>query len=181
MKITMLLIIFATLSFSSCTKKSEPEFLYLNSDQLHPLGIELNDKGVFYKNFNPNWKQDSSKYSSLIFYCGADNYLTTRHYLETDTLEMNNRVDSLLVMTETTRNDFYPLLIGDTNGLQSLDNKTLPEDLIFLPVAIRMVDTKLPNRKDTVVVWFKPTEALDEALPEDIAIDDYLKKRKTIK
>ena len=74
-----------------------------------------------------------------------------------------------------TRNDFYPILIGDTEGKQSLDNRTLPEDLKLFPVAICLSETKLRNRKDTIVVWFKPSVALKTALPENVKIEDYLK------
>jgi hypothetical protein len=40
-----------------------------------------------------------------------------------------------------------------------------------------MSETKLRNRNDTLVVWFKPTEALQKALPANINIEDYLKVR----
>ena len=117
------------------------DFLFLNSDQLKPLGIELNKDGVFYKNLNPNWKQDKVRYSCLSFYCSSNNYLTTNHYSETDVIKARNRNERLLVKMETTRNDFYPLLIGNVNGKQSLDNETLSEDLKLFPVAICMSET----------------------------------------
>ena len=151
------------------------DFLFLNSDQLKPLGIELNKDGVFYKNLNPNWKQDKVRYSCLSFYCSSNNYLTTNHYSETDVIKAKNRNERLLVKMEITRNDFYPILIGNTKGKQSLNNETLSEDLKLFPVAICMSETKLRNRKDTIVVWFKPSEALKKVLPENVKIEDYLK------
>ena len=151
------------------------DFLFLNSNQLKPLGIELNKDGVFYKNLNPNWKQDKVRYSCLSFYCGNDNYLTTNHYSETEVIKAGNRNERRLVKMGITRNDFYPILIGDTEGKQSLDNRTLPEDLKLFPVAICLSETKLRNRKDTIVVWFKPSVALKTALPENVKIEDYLK------
>jgi hypothetical protein len=151
------------------------DFLFLNSYQLKPLGIELNKDGVFYKNLNPNWKQDKVRYSCLSFYCGNDNYLTTNHYSETEVTKAGNRNERRLAKMEISRNDFYPILIGDTEGKQSLDNRTLPEDLKLFPVAICLSETKLRNRKDTIVVWFKPSEALKLALPENVKIEDYLK------
>ena len=174
MKVSSLLVFLAILTISSCTKTSTPEFLYLNSDQLLPLGIELNENGVFYKNHNPNWTADNNRYSNLIFYCTNDNYLTTKHYSETDTIEF----DSLLMSLQITTNDFYPLLIGNIKGHQSLEDKTIPADLKLLPVAIIMTETRLPNRNDTIVVWFNPTKKLKQVLPENINIDDYLKTRK---
>jgi len=155
------------------------EFLFLNVEQLKPLGIELTENGVFYKNLNPNWKQDSARFAGLGFYCCDDNYLTSLHFNEQDTLEKNNRNDSLLISKEFSRNDFYPLLIGDTKGNQSLDNETLSREMKLLPVAVCMADARLQNRKDTIVVWFKPTESLKKALPLDVRMDDYLRPRIT--
>jgi hypothetical protein len=132
---------------------------------------------VFYKNLNPNWKQDKVKYSVLCFYCSNNNYLTTNHYSETDVIQANDKNEKLLLNLETTKNDFYPLLIGNTKGKLSLDNETLAKDLKLFPVAICMSETKLQNRKDTIVVWFKPTEALQKALPENVKLEDYLKVR----
>lgn len=156
---------------------SKPEFLFLNSNQLKPLGIILNKNGVFYKNLNPNWKQYNVKNAGLSFYCCSDNYLTTIHYTETEVIKANNKNERLLMNLKTTRNDFYPVLIGNTKGEQSLDNETLAKDLKLFPIAICMSETKLRNRKDTIVVWLKPTESLKKALPANVKIEDYLKVR----
>jgi len=37
-----------------------------------------------------------------------------------------------------------------------------------------MSETKIPNRTDTVIFWFKVTESLKKVLPQDIVIEDYL-------
>jgi hypothetical protein len=177
MKTKSFLAIITLVIICSWTNPTKPEFLFLNSNQLKPLGIVLNDNGLFYKNINPNSKQDNLKYSCLSFYCCSDNYLTTNHYTEADVIKANNKDERLLMKLETTRNDFYPLLIGNTKGEQSLDDETLAKDLRLFPVAICMSETKLRSRKDTIVVWFKPTEALKKALPENIKIDDFLKVR----
>jgi hypothetical protein len=161
----------------SWTNPTKPEFLFLNSDQLKSLGIVLNENGVFYKNYNPDWKQDNLPNSCLSFYCCSKNYLTTIHYSEQDAMKANNKYEKLLLNLETTTNDFYPLLIGNTKGRQSLDDETLAKDLNLLPVAICMSETKLRSRKDTIVVWFKPTEALQKALPGNVKLEDYLKVR----
>jgi hypothetical protein len=174
MKIKFVLAIITMVIICGWTAPAKPHFLFLNAAQLKPLGIELNENGVFYKNINPNWKQDNSRYSCLSFYCSKNNYLTTNHYLESDVINPDNRFERLLLRKETTRNDFYPILIGDMKGKQSLDNETLPKDLKLLPVAICMSETKLHARKDTIVVWFKPTESLKNALPENVNIVNYL-------
>jgi hypothetical protein len=152
MKTKLFLAVITIVIICGWTRPMKSEFLFLNSNQLKQLGIELNENGVFYKNLNPNWKQDNVKYPCLSFYCSNDNYLTTNHYSETDVIEAKN----------------------NTSGKQSLDNETLSKDLKLFPVAICMSETKLLSRKDTIVVWFKPTEALKKALPENIKFEDYL-------
>lgn len=175
MKTKFFLALITIVIICSWTTPTSKEFLFLNSNQLKPLGIILNEHGVFYKNLNPNWKQDNYKYSCLSFYCCSDNYLTTNHYMEADVIKAKNNNEQLLMKLETTRNDFFPLLIGNAKGEQSLDDETLPKDLKLFPVAICMSETKLKSRKDTIVVWFKPTEALQKALPGNVKIGDYLK------
>lgn len=174
MKTKFFLTIITIVIICAWTSPTKSEFLFLNRNQLKPLGIELNGNGIFYNNLNPNWKQDNVRYSCLSFYCSSDNYLTTNHYSETDVTEAKSRNERLLLKMGTTRNDFYPLLIGNMKGKQSLDNITLSPDLKLFPVAICMSETKLLNRKDTIVVWFKPTEALKKALPENVKFEDYL-------
>ena len=177
MKTKFFLSVILLVTISSCSKKAQPDFLYLNAAQLKPLGIVLNDKGVFYKNENPNWKQDHEKYTGLAFCCTNDNYVSTMQFHATDTLKAKNSADSIIVGLELTKNDFYPLLIGNTNGFQNFYNGNLPADMKLLPIAIRMAETKLSNRKDTVVVWFRPTESLKKLLPEGIRMEDYLRTK----
>jgi len=177
MKTKLLLMIFVAVVLSSYTRINNPEFLCLTPDQLKPLGIEINENGVFYKNINPDWKQNEGRYTGLGFYSTADTYMKSFHFDETETLKASNRNDKLLVNKVVTRNDFYPLLIGNTQGDYSLDSEVLPSDLKMLPVAICMADSKLKSRNDTIVVWFKPTESLAKALPGNIKMEDYLKSR----
>lgn len=174
MKTNLLSIILAVVFLTGCNKTSTKiEPLFLNQAQLHSLGIEVSEKGVFYKNTNPNWKNDNEKYCTLAFYLTNDNYVTTLHLEEDDTLTVKTDIDSLLKLQTTTKNDFYPLLIGDTQGRMSL-NQDFPADMKLLPVAICMADTKLPNRTDTVLVWFKPTESLKKTLLESVDIDKHI-------
>lgn len=181
MKSKIFIAVILLVTISSCTKTSKHDFLYLNAVQLKPLGIELNEKGVFYKNENPNWKSDHEKYACLAFYCVNDNYVSTIHFDATDTLYAKNCADSIIAGNDLTKNDFYPLLIGNTKGIQSLDNKNISADMKLLPIAICMAETRLSNRKDTVVVWLKPTESLKKLLPEGIQMDDYLQTKMQVK
>ncbi len=171
MKTKLLVAVVISVIVTSCTTK--PKFLFLNASQLKPLGIELNEKGVFYKNENPDWKQDHQKYSCLAFSCTNNNYLSSSHFDVTDTLKVTSGVDSIIINMSLTKNNFYPLLIGNTSGIKSMD-ENLPAELKLLPVAICMAETKLPARQDTVVIWLKPTESLRKSLPEGINMDDYL-------
>jgi hypothetical protein len=62
-----------------------------------------------------------------------------------------------------TENDFYPLFVGTDGKYSFLSEK---HDKELLPIAIRMDETKIPNRPDTVIFWFKVTESLKKVLPE---------------
>ena len=105
-----------------------------------------------------------------------ETYLSTKHFSETDTLTAENKHDSIFVKMDNTKNDFYPILIGNTKGQMSFDNSSkLNKSIKLLPVAICMTETKIANREDTLVVWFKVTESLKNALPQNIKLDDYLK------
>ena len=175
MKTKIYLSVISLAFMLSCSTTTKPDYLYLNAEQLIPLGIELNEKGLFYKNENPEWNQDNEKYACLAFYCTNDNYVSTKQFNITDAITVINGIDSLLVDMEFTKNDFYPLLIGDKKGIQSLDNETLEAGMKLLPVAINMSQINFSNRKDTIVVWLRPTPALKRALPSSINMDDYLR------
>ena len=171
---TFLLIIAAILLLSCLYKSKSSEYIFLNRDQLKSIGIILSDKGVFYKNYNPNWKSDNERYPYLGILANKT-YLTTKLYGEDDQLKADNKYDRIFVKMEHTHNDFYPVLIGNTKGDLSFDNSVkLTQNQKLLPVAICMSETKNLNRKDTLIVWFKVTESLKKALPQDIKIDDYL-------
>ena len=175
MKTKIFIALIFLVIISSCTKSVKPDYLFLHADQLKRLGIELNENGVFYKNENPVWDQDNEKYACLAFYCTNTNFVTTKHFNLNDTLTVANSFDSLLIEMEFSKNDFYPLLIGNAKRNQSLDNESLPEDIKLIPVAIKMDETNLSNRKDTVVVWLRPTESLKKALPANINMNDFLR------
>jgi len=177
MKTTIFAALILLVTFSSCTKRTQPDLLYLSAAQLKPLGIVLNNKGVFYKNVNPNWKQDHVKYAGMAFCCNSGNFGSTIQFNENETLNAKYSPDSMLVSMEETKNDFYPLLIGNANGVYNYRNENLPADMKFLPVAILMAETNLPTRKDTVVVWLRPTESLKKLLPEGIRMEDYLRTK----
>jgi len=171
-KINFIGMIFLIATFG-CNNVKKTDFVYLNSEQLKPLGIEVNEFGVFYKNFNPKWIDDNEKYPILGFIATNETYLSTMHYNENDTLKAEDKIDSLFVKMELTKNDFYPILIGSTKGKFSLDREE--KNIKLLPIAICMEETKLTDRKDTLIIWFKPTESISNALPKDINIVEFIK------
>lgn len=178
MKIKSLLTIISTIIIFGCNHTSKKQdFLFLNVAQLKSLGVNVTNQGVFYKNSNPNWQSENEKYTTLAFYLSDDNFVSTFNINETDTLMVKTKCDSLLNMQTITKNDFQPLLIGNTKGEMSLD-KNLPNEMKLLPIAICMADTKLPNRTDTVIVWFKTTESLKLILlSNNIKVDEYLQSK----
>lgn len=181
MKIKSFIAIIAALTIISCSKTKTTDFLYLNAVQLKSLGIELKDNGLFYKNMNPKWREDGEKFCLLAFHCSSDNYLTTSHYTESDIVTARENNDTALVEKFYTKNDFYPLLIGNKKGNMSLDNYTvLNKELKLLPIAICMNEAKNSNRNDTVIVWFKATESIKKALPNNVRLEDYLKVPKIL-
>jgi len=177
MKIKLFLVAIILLTISSCTKQIKHDFLYLNANQLKPLGIELNNKGLFYKNENIIWNETQEKYTCLAFYCTNDNYLTTKRFNVNETLKRKNCADSFLVRMKMTRNDFYPLIIGGINKYIGVNIENAPEDIRLLPVAIRMAETNLSKRKDTLIIWLRPTESLKKLLPKGINMEDYVRSR----
>ena len=173
MKKTSFFTLILALSILSCNKQKTVDYVYLNKEQLKPLGVELSENGVFYKNYNPKWNDDGEKYAYLGFYSSNDVYLNSFHYNENDTLKAESVDDSLFISKETTRNDFYPILVGNTKGQYSLDNEE--KNIKLLPIAICMEETGLSERKDTLVIWIKMTESLKQMLPADIKVEDYLR------
>ena len=168
------------LTISSCTKKTQPDFLYLNANQLKPLGIVLSNKGVFYKNENPAWNETREKYPCLAFYCTNDHYLITKRFDVTDTLKRKNSADSLLVSMKMTRNDFNPVFIGGIKYRFAVNNENAHADIKLLPIAICMAETNLPKRKDTLVLWLRPTESLSKLLPKGIHMEDYVRSSEKV-
>ncbi|PLX13435.1 MAG: hypothetical protein C0594_01185 [Marinilabiliales bacterium] len=175
MGIINLLFFISVFTLSSHPEKTEADFLYLNSEQLSSLGLNLTKKGLFYKNLNPNRTESEGRNPGLMFYCTKDNYLTTTIFDESESKDLPYKMGSLKKM-KMTNNDFYPVLIGDTNGNMSLENRNIYSDQKLLPVAINLNGT-IKNRKDVIIVWFKPTESIKQALPENIEIERYLQER----
>ena len=173
MKKTSLFAIILVVTSLGCNKSKDSEYIFLNAEQLKPLGIELTENGVFYKNFNTTWVEDNERYPVLGFYSTNDTYLQTMHHEQADTIMAKDRDDSLFLRMAISSNNFYPVLIGNVRGQYSLDRKE--RDMELVPIAICMAETKLSKRTDTLVIWFKPTKSLEEVLPNNIKLKDYLR------
>jgi len=176
MKIRILFIIAGMLMICSFTQNSTQKYLFLNANELKLLGIHLNNKGLYYLNNNPNWKQDGGNHETFGFYCNNKNYVSSVHYKEFDNLNADSKDGKILLENGISIHDFYPVIIGNTKGNASLDSYSVfKKELKLLPVAVCMSECNLSNRKDTIIVWFKPTENLKKVLPDDINIEDYLR------
>jgi len=173
MKKVSLFAIVLVVAALGCNKTKNSGYIYLNAEQLKPLGIELTADGAFYKNNNPAWIEDKERFPVLGFYSTNNTYMKSMHYMETDTITPKDRIDSIYVSLETTKNDFYPFLIGSIKGHYSLDRQE--KNIELVPIAICMAETKLSKRTDTLLVWFKPTKSLSKALPNNIKVEDYLR------
>jgi len=176
MKIRTLFVIVGLLVICSFTPDSTQKYLFLNANELKQLGIHLNNKGLYYINTNPQQKQDRGSHCTLAFYCSNKNYVTSIHRSEFDDLNATSKDDKILLENGVSSHDFYPLIIGNTKGNASLDDYSVfKKDIKMLPVAVCMSECNLSKRKDTIIVWFKPTANLIKALPDDIIIEDYLR------
>jgi hypothetical protein len=171
MKKTCFFTLILIMAIFSC-KSQENKYIYLNAEQLKPLGIELSEDGLFYQNCNPKWEKDE-KYPYYSFYS-----VDKEHYVNSSVAgncPLNdyprNEHDSIFMNKKMTENDFYPLFVGTEGKYTFLSEK---HDKKLVPIAIRMTETKIPNRTDTVIFWFKVTESLKKSLPEGIVIEDYL-------
>ena len=169
-------IIAVVIVLISCKNTESSKYIYLNAQQLKPLGIELSEKGLFYQNCNPEEKE----FPYLYFYS-----IDEEHYVVSgmSTNCINEEIDTFLLNTndvyrifkdkEITEHDFYPMFVGSPqNKYTFLQEKNTKE---LVPVAVCMSETKINNRTDTVIFWFYPTESLKKALPDNIKIEDYLR------
>jgi hypothetical protein len=172
MKKNLVILVVLLITFISCSKSTKTNYCYLNGPQLKQLGVLLSNQGVYYKNKILNFEQTHERYPYIGFYSTDDIYLNSILYKENDTLKVSNKYDSIFIGLPSTNFDFYPILIGNTKGEYSL-KKNFNNEKLF-PVAIFMSETKLPKRIDTLVIWFKPTEMLQKALPGEIKMNDYL-------
>lgn len=172
MKKILVVLILLQIMLISCSKSTKTNYLFLNGPQLKQLGVLLSDQGVFYKNKILNFEQTQERYPYMGFYSTNNVYLNSILYKEHDTLKAENEDDSVFIALPVTNFDFYPILIGNTKGEYSL-KKNFHNEKLF-PVAICMSETKLPKRTDTLVIWFKPTEMLQKALPGETKMNDYL-------
>ena len=156
-------------------KSQEVKYIYLNAEQLMPLGIELSEEGLFYQNCNPNHKETDVLPYYAFYAENAELGVNTTMSEGCDKMSLDvfsSRFDSVFFNRKITENDFYPVFVGSLGSIYNLSSEK--NDRKLVPIAIRMQETKIPNRTDTVLVWFYPTESLKKALPEGIVMEDYL-------
>jgi len=155
-------IIVAVVSISFKGTGERAKYIYLNAEQLKALGIELSKKGLFYQNYNPKWEADK-EYPYLAFYSTKGNHVTS--IISQSKRDFKNK--------EMTNCDFYPMLVGNPQNEYTFARVCKDKELV--PIAVCMAEAKIPNRTDTLIFWFKPTDAFQKALPQGIKIEDYLR------
>ncbi|MCX6252214.1 MAG: M56 family metallopeptidase [Bacteroidetes bacterium] len=153
------------------------KYLVLDKEQLKIIGLECTEKGVFYFNNNPRWKEDHKKYPVLCLYLTNDDYCNSL-LIEKPSLraEVRTKTNGTLWNMTASNHDYYPVLVTSYAGHPTYDAYRAHYDSTYklLPVQIRMADLKLKSRKDTMVIWFKPTESLRMDLAPVVNIDSYL-------
>ena len=146
-------------------QSQETKYLYLNTEQLKTLGIEVSKKGIFYQNCNPNLKEIG--YFAFYYLNNGVNATIAGN------CDLNPGANhyNIFKNKQLTENDFYISFIGideKYNYLHTVNKEKL------LPIAISLENTKISNGKGTLLVWFRVTEALKKALPQGTVIEDYL-------
>ena len=148
------------------TIAEEKKYIYLNAEQLKPLGIELSEKGLFYQNCN----HERERNPYLAFYAIDKNYLTSS---SSDDCTSVDKKDNIFKNKKITEYDFYPIMVGNPQNEYSF--ATVIHDKELVPIAVCMSETKIKGRTDTLIFWFKPTESFQKALPDGIKMEDYLR------
>ena len=167
-------IIVAAILLINCKNEGTAKYIYLNAKQLKPLGIDLSEKGLFYQNCNPKSEEDDVLAYFSFHAIDEGHYVNSSMTAgcEKDAVYMSE-LDSLFLGKELTNYDFYPLWAGNTKNKYNFSHRG--KNIQLVPIAVCMSETKLPNRTDTLIFWFKPTESFKKALPAEINIEDYLR------
>lgn len=139
-------------------------YLSLKNEDLKQLGVEVNKKGVFYKNKSPN----SNKIFG--FYCTKNNYCSILKLSENDeNLKLMNK--DFLNMNYTNL-DFYPILITNYNEDNTYESQSFIGNLI--PVLIDMTNCKTAYRTDKIVIWFNISDNILKRLIFISNLGDYI-------
>jgi hypothetical protein len=148
------------------------KYLILKPDQLKILGFEWSSNGLFYK----NTRVDRPDKGVLCLYLTENIYCTSILLKKDEVIPGRTVPDRILKKQQLTGNDFYPVVVAGFNRSRTLDITTSQQNLRqkLLPLQVNMADLKLGERKDTLVFWFKPTEALKERLKGIANIEEYI-------
>jgi hypothetical protein len=168
---TKLILISTIVAFISLGARFENKYAYLelNIDELEKIGIELNEEGLFYKNLNPNWVEDGRKYAGLGVICQEDNYVTTVSFNEKEEIAFSDKE-----IKSVSHHNFYPVYITSETGEVTFFGGNTSDFLV--PIKISMAEATQGKRNDTLIFWFKHTEDLETALPENVDINLYRRR-----
>lgn len=148
------------------------KYLVLNPDQLKILGFESNTTGLFYK----NTRVDRADKGVLCLYFTEKVYCSSILLKKNEAIPGHSAPENILKKQKLTEYDFYPVVVANLNGSRTQDFTASQKDpnQKLLPVQVNMADLKLGKRKDVLVFWFKPTEALKESLKGIANVDGYI-------
>jgi len=147
------------------------EYIFLTAEQLKPLGFTLNENGFIFANYNPNAEAHGLRHPFISVINNANNYSSTFQNFEiSPNLE---RFDSLLKGIEIAQLDLLLIRVA-SNGRVGFEHRWREKEKL-VPIAFRMAETGIPNRTDTLVFWFIPTEDLQNALPRGVNMANFLR------
>ncbi len=152
--------------------KDHGKYLVLKPDQLKLLGLEVNQSGLFYKNFREG-KPDKGM---LCLYFTNEMYSTSIILKKGEKLPGHSEPVRILKNLQTTGFDFYPVVVAGFNGSRTLEIHAPsgnPEQKL-LPVQVNMAELNLGKRADTLLFWFLPTESLKKILSPLVNAEDYV-------
>jgi len=156
------------------------EYIFLNAEQLEPLGIWLSEEGLNYANFNPMWQEHGERFSALILLSKGSQATVSsilQHPENIDVwLERGRTFEqgNALGITRFTTHDFFPRLVEVPIGHFGHDRRDRGSEQL-VPIAICMANAGVAGRTDTMIFWFIPTESLQNALPKGVDMMNWLR------
>jgi beta-lactamase regulating signal transducer with metallopeptidase domain len=148
------------------------KYLVLPTDQLKLLGFEFNNTGLYFKNKRPG----TPEHNVLCLYFTDHTYSASISLKPGEKLKGKSAPEKFLMNAQLTNYDFAPLIVssyGDhrtivLGGMNQFDDEKL------LPIQVNMAELNINKRSDTLVFWFRPTDALKQILSPIARVEEYI-------